>query len=424
MGKRGIFYGVLLLVIVSGLVLVQSINSEAGVKGPCSDCHTMHNSQNGGSVNEVGGEAIDAQSYLITGADLSSGANPCLGCHKKNDSGGYFQDPQKQQGDENTDAPQVNVDPSSGVFASAAGTYYFVTSDQTEQGEKSCSKGHNVVGMGNDNDNEDPLLGTTPPGGTDECLGGAGKQLTCAGTSGCHGNRTVDDPLAAIKGGHHSSALNDYQGRYRDGNSVATSYRMLLGVRGRVAKNWEHVDPASTDDNLLTLQDLVADNKDVNVYQGSDSKLSGTMTDPGEDHSINSFCGECHGNAGDNSEKGFHSLQGLKGKGSTSTTEMDSPWKRHPTDMVMKQDDQYGGYPGIAGKDYSLEVPVGFPSITRNGGTNELQKSQRVVLCVSCHRAHGSQYNDALRWDYTEIKTTSTDGSGCFRCHTNKYAKQ
>lgn len=421
MGKRGIFYGLLVLIIASGVVFVQSINSEAGVKGPCSECHTMHDSQDGDTVNEVQGETVDAQSYLIKGADLSS-TNPCLGCHKKNSSGQYFQDPAKKEGDVNNDAPQVNVDPgSTDNHLSAAGTYYFVTGDETESSDgKSCKKGHNVVGMGDSADNEDLLLHKIPPGGTEECLGGAGKQLTCAGTSGCHGKRDVDDPLAAIKGGHHSPATNSYEDRFRDGSTIATSYRMLNGVKGRVASNWEFVNLSTDTDNFLKQSDLTA-NDDVNIYQGADGNLSGTMTDPG-DGSINGFCGECHGNG--DSENGFHSFQGLKGKGSTSTTAMSSPWKRHPTDVVMKSDDdQYSKYPGKTGEDYSREVPVGFPNITKSG-TNELQSTQRVVLCVSCHRAHGSQYDDALRWDYSEMATTSTNGNGCFRCHTNKYNKQ
>lgn len=416
MGKRGIFYGLLVLIIASGVVFVQSINSEAGVKGPCSECHTMHNSQDGGTVNEVQGQEVDAQSYLIKGADLSE-KNPCLGCHKTG-AGQYFQDPTKQEGNVNNDAPQINVDPgSTNNRLSAAGTYYFVTKEETGQGEKSCRKGHNVLGMSDSSDdNEDQLLKKIPPGGSEACLGGAGKQLTCAGTSGCHGKRDVDDPLAAIKGGHHSPATNNYEDRFRDGNSIATSYRMLNGVKGRVASNWEFGDVSTATDNFFTQLEL-ASKDDVNIYQGADGKLSGTMTYPG-DGSINGLCGECHGNG--DSENGFHSVNGLKGKDSTT---MSSPWKRHPTDVVMRQDAQYGGYPGETGKDYSREVPVGFLNITKTGGTNELQKAQRVVLCVSCHRAHGSQYDDALRWDYKEMATASTTGNGCFRCHTNKYKK-
>jgi len=43
------------------------------------------------------------------------------------------------------------------------------------------------------------------------------------------------------------------------------------------------------------------------------------------------------------------------------------------------------------------------------------------VMCLSCHRAHGSPYLDMLRWDYnTMIAADSTKSGGCFICHTNK----
>ncbi|MEW6380635.1 MAG: cytochrome c3 family protein [bacterium] len=420
MKRREFFRNLCVVALISGLVFIQSLSSEAGVKGPCSECHTMHNSQDGAVVNEVNGQELEAQSFLIKGANLNLG-NPCLGCHKRNASGQYFKDPAKENPEtkENTDAPQVNVNlESTDGKMSAAGTYYYVAKDKTERDGKSCRKGHNVAGMEDDNSgNEDELLGVIPPGGTEDCIrSDVSNQLTCAGASGCHGNRNISDPLASIKGGHHSPATNSYEGRYRDGNTVASSYRMLYHVRGRVASNWEYGDHA---DKFLEQIDLSGE--DVNIYQGTDKGVQGDKRDPGPDRSINGFCGECHGCASDTTGNGFHSLEGLKG---SSQSEMSSPWKRHPTDIVMKQNTAYWNYPGVDGKDYSQEVPVGFAKITKTGSVNELQKSERVVLCVSCHRAHGSQYDDSLRWDYNEMRTTSTKGDGCFRCHTDKYNRQ
>jgi len=45
------------------------------------------------------------------------------------------------------------------------------------------------------------------------------------------------------------------------------------------------------------------------------------------------------------------------------------------------------------------------------------------VMCLSCHRPHGSPYPDMLRWDYTEQIAGGgglTDDRGCFYCHTKK----
>jgi predicted CXXCH cytochrome family protein len=51
------------------------------------------------------------------------------------------------------------------------------------------------------------------------------------------------------------------------------------------------------------------------------------------------------------------------------------------------------------------------------------QNSQGIVLCLSCHRAHGSAHDDLLRWDYAGMQAGTTGaeaGSGCFICHTTK----
>ncbi|MCL6584607.1 MAG: hypothetical protein K6U11_13360 [bacterium] len=412
MKRRGIFQVLLTVALSSGLIFIRGVmRSEAGVKGACSTCHTMHNSQSGEEVNKEG-----AQSYLISRGNLNA-ANPCLGCHKIPTANGEFL-VRLIENDPNSLVPQVNVDLAvTNGKVSAAGTYYYTTRDKTEQNGKSCRKGHNVAGMEDDNGgNEDGWLGVVPPGGTEDCIkSNFSNQLTCAGASGCHGDRNIADPLASIKGGHHSPAANTYEGRYRDGNTVASSYRMLLGVKGRVASRWEYGDHR---DEILDQADLSGD--DINIYQGTDKGVQGSKRHPGPDGSINGFCGECHGCAEGNTENGFHSLRGLKGEGNS---EMSSPWKRHPTDIVMKANTAYWDYPGEKGKFYSQEVPVGFAKISKTGTVNDLQKSDRVVLCVSCHRAHGSQYDDALRWDYREMKTSATKGSGCFRCHTDKYNK-
>lgn len=418
------------MTIISGLVFIQSPSSQAGVKGPCSNCHTMHNSQDGAFENEVDGDKINAQSFLIKGANLSD-KNPCLGCHCRNADGRHFQDPTKvnpDNPDENIDAPQVNVNLKiTDGEMSAAGTFYYVIKDAPQKDantntredpyQKSCRKGHNVIGVGDaGNDNVDELfqiLGRHfPPGGTEDCVplndyNDQKKQLACAGASGCHGDRKEPRPMVAIKGGHHSSLTSRHRPGTKEGEKkIANAYRMLYGVKGLVAKNWEY----GKHDEILT--SLNSDT--VNIYQGTngtDKGLDGDKTWPGDDGSINGLCAECHGCSKDTTGNGFHSLAGLNQDG-----KMESPWKRHPTDFVMKGA-AYGAYPGDNGK-YSQEVPVGFATITESGPINE---SERVVLCISCHRPHGSQYDDALRWDYNDMKTNSPNGNGCFRCHTDKY---
>ena len=46
-----------------------------------------------------------------------------------------------------------------------------------------------------------------------------------------------------------------------------------------------------------------------------------------------------------------------------------------------------------------------------------------MVMCLSCHRPHGSGYDDMLRFDYTRMLAGAVGdwaGKGCFHCHTSK----
>ena len=63
-------------------------------------------------------------------------------------------------------------------------------------------------------------------------------------------------------------------------------------------------------------------------------------------------------------------------------------------------------------------VPATSSSTVVAGGAGD---TGAIVMCLSCHRAHGSPENDLLRWDYSSIQAgTGTNDNGCFVCHTTK----
>lgn len=390
---RDFFYGLMILAVGCGYFHFSIGRAEAGVKGSCANCHTMHNKQGGIEVFESG-----PQPYLIK-TDVTEGENPCLGCHAKRSD---------VYADSNT--PQViyyNGDAGKEKQRMlAGGTYYFVNEKKQEDTNKrSCQKGHNVIGLEIDgylDGGEDEILVNTPPGG--EALSG---QLTCAGSLGCHGDRSEPDPITSIKGGHHSPVTDSY----RNGEGVANSYRMLKGVQGRVADQWEYGET----DELLSWSS-VRGNSNINIYKAIDvsngGQLQGNDKETGSGGSINDLCGQCHGDADGDSPDGFHSSKGIV----RDTANLKSPWLRHPTDVGMNKG-EYVDYPGINLEGYSTEVPVGFTDVT---SVSSLESMTPVVLCISCHRAHGSEYDDALRWDYKKMQTGAPTRNGCFRCHTEK----
>ena len=88
----------------------------------------------------------------------------------------------------------------------------------------------------------------------------------------------------------------------------------------------------------------------------------------------------------------------------------DAGWVRHPTNSPLPMFGEYAGY-----EVYRKDVPVSYPDLKKP------ERSTAHVMCMSCHRPHGTPYPYLLRWDYSEVVAGGGDSStGCFACHTTK----
>ncbi|WP_161947603.1 cytochrome c3 family protein [Malonomonas rubra] len=341
------------------------------VTGACVNCHTMHNSQD----NAV----MTFNSSATAGGMLLRGAS-CGGCHADATAntalGGAI--------------PQVNVSVAANVLP--GGSFYWVAGNGTEDDPK----GHNVSDLGIDAD----VTLTTPPGWTTTTAGNANtgtlgtdwatNQLTCAGTYGCHGDHDYADKFDALQGAHHTNAGNDGTAVGGSTASVGESYRFLKTIQGI------EMDSSST---------WVETNSNHNVYYGAVGDTDNTT--------ISELCAQCHGN--------FHLRDGEGADDGISAGGTASPWLRHPTDIDMK---------GLGGEYalyvYDVEAPIGVNTLTGMDETAAVgDYTEQIVTCLSCHRAHGSNNDDLLRWDYTTNMTVGQAGAslvntGCFRCHTAK----
>lgn len=210
--------------------------AQTEVSGDCSNCHTMHNSQNGQPV------AYQLNTSL-TGFDTSTASNKfllvsdCVGCHT---STGIT-----------TIVSNIPIVFNTGTFSNplAGGNFSDVRSHD--------ARGHNVAGIAA----QDGTLGLVPPGGV-----AMAKQLSCAGEFGCHGNRSAGNTnYTAMAKAHHKDDSGGVTG-----GSVGLSYRFLNGIRGKEDPDWEQ-------DNT---------NISHNEYKGDTS----TATD-----TISHLCAECHG---------------------------------------------------------------------------------------------------------------------------------
>lgn len=390
---------VLLSIALSLALICSGTSVWAGVSGECSDCHTMHNSQNGTFDQTLEGTSLsDGPSRALTKGD-------CVGCHTGTNDGTnnipYVQ---------GSGAVYTSADGSSGNTL-AGGSFYFL---QT----KGDASGHNVYNLDVTADTTDAAIGETPPGwdqsvtSSNEDLGTIAptdsdtwsSQLTCAGTYGCHGPHKADDDFEDIAGAHHGddSVIN--------GSSAAKSYRFLNGIIGYEDSDWEYQPTANA----------------RNAYHGEDRT---TVDGPSDTKTISYFCATCHGNFHNGSEINYY-------QNSTDTAVGTNPWLRHPSDYDMANtatDSEYRNY-NDGGTAYSVEAPVAFDLGTSvDSDTYTLAApfsgtDTAIVTCISCHRAHGSPYADLLRWDYNSDTdsmeaasgATADNNTGCFVCHTTK----
>jgi hypothetical protein len=337
----------------------------AKVEGLCSNCHTMHHSQHGGVLSEWGTSG-PYKALLI---------NDCVGCH----SGTSANTTQ-------TDTPIVfhtSECPSQTGhgYTLAGGDFCFYSSE----GEAYV---HNVSDICT---TDTQLGGKNPPGWDAANPGGLGtdwtiNQLTCSGTYGCHGHHNIDDSIKAIYGGHHADNSCLESGSVDEneqGQSVGTSYRFLSGIHGIEDSDWE----------------WTATSSDHNEYKGVNGNASYA-----DKTTISYLCAECHGF--------FHSITGS------------SPsWLRHPTDIYLPSDTtkEYYKYNGGTGTNnpYSVVAPVGRDLLGQQPDAVITPGSDgSVVLCISCHRAHGSENFKLMRWDYKSWPVAGDDK--CTVCHTTK----
>lgn len=380
---------VITFLILLSVVLISG--SAYAIVGVCSNCHTMHNSQNGqGEVQTYAGGTITTG--VTTPQDNLLKAS-CIACHAGSTGmTNSFGAPIVLH----TTNPGPNLQGRG--YTLAGGDFYWVA---TGLGATN-SKGHNVAGIAPQE--ASPM--NAPPGFDSSATAGfafgqvgstwASSQLTCAGTYGCHGQHTA----TGIGGAHHGNTGGTATRAGETGapTTVGSSFRFLGGIRGLENSEWNWNETATVH----------------NEYFGADR--SSETYDPKT--TISFSCAECHGN--------FH----LDVAGASFGT----PWLRHPTDIDLptgeyayyNTDGLPSGSVAVAGNtDYSIEAPVARTTVPATSTINvdPSTNTDDIVMCLSCHRAHGSPEPDILRWTYSGMQAGSgTSDSGCFTCHTAKNA--
>lgn len=359
----------ILVALMSAAMLLIAGNGFAAITGGCVDCHTMHNSQDGASMRY--------DSDGMAPAELLLRAGSCQGCHADTTNNGGA------TGNTLDTALIPQVDAATMAAAGSGGSFNWVATADTVA---SSATGHNIAILAG----IDRSL-TSVPGYTDLADAGRGVdswnpqnlQVTCAGVNGCHGTNAVSE-FDAVKTAHHNNDGND-------GSAV------LAGTAGDIGSGFRFLDGITG----IESSEFVPTVTDHNVYAGS---TDGTATD-----TISALCARCHNK--------FHRRdQAVLTEGIGGSA---SPWLRHPTDIDMED----VGYDGTEYADYTFDIIAPVAAVNLTGMTSAASTADyanKVVNCLSCHYAHGSDEPDLLRWTYSGMVAGTANTTGCFNCHTAK----
>jgi len=402
------------LPILAGAAMVLALCgvAQAKIVGPCSDCHTMHNSEESQPVAIVYGweGTSSTPNEVLLKYD-------CISCHAMADATSsivYLPGGSR--------VPQVYGNYTTDL---AGGNFAYI--DGVKGSGASDRKGHNVI----DIVTADAIL-TTPPGHTrgpaDDQTNNTSmhtddmaSKFTCAGYAGCHGvrNQAISDAvaavfdangveispatpavprvgLAALTGAHH----------YNEGGSLAVaddiynSYRFLLGTTGFESDNWANTfDDHNEYSGANNVTFAPGYSGCERCHEGShEIDTSSYVTN--RSGTITNFCETCHAN--------FHSSQTEGVAGTTGA------FLRHPSDFVIPDKTEFAMM-----TNWDASAPVardGVPTaMSSTAGPGD------VVACLSCHVSHASNYPRKLRFDYAAmVAGGGANITGCFVCHTTK----
>ena len=364
-----------LVVLTAALTLVGLTSTayafHSGGVAECAGCHNMH-------------EATGL--HLLEAVDASS---TCLNCHEG--SGGYH-----------VATPNADTVTTGMTNLTPGGDFGWIKKDYTwnpgwaPQNEDGDRHGHNIIAA-------DPAFNYVQDATNVLSPGGAYPRGLMACTS-CHdphaqGRRLADGNVAMT--GAPIAASGSYPGGEPTATTAVGLYRILAGpgyTTDSVTYDGAPVAkvPSSYNRSEDTTQTRVA-------YGWSDPAATGTS---GQE-SWSEWCGTCHG--------AFHQ------NGFDASTDL-----AHPTDGLLGATvaGNYNKYVGSG--DWGNTVATSYLSLVpyvenssdyaflatkavNDGTVTTGPDANQRIGCLSCHRAHASGWEYALRWDY-EIELIVVNG--------------
>ncbi|MBC8317782.1 MAG: hypothetical protein H8E41_07730 [Desulfobulbaceae bacterium] len=405
----------------------------------CTDCHTMHNSEDGADVMWVN---IDG---TVTGGPAhellkrENWTDMCLSCHMQGqNTASTAALPDVSQENGQWTAPIVmtldGVDPAG--ISMPAGDFYYSNLDP--------KKGHNPAYTPSGTKGSfpatdlsvfmavDPVLGAVPPGGN---LDGD-DEWSCHTCHGMHsrfsGSYTAWRQVSRSTNGIiHTGPVVSFGVETATGNKTQNAAYEPIKSNSRGDVQGTAYVNTRLDGNPVEGANLWADEADdnKNVYRGG----------------FSSFCSTCHGD--------FHGEGTLESDLDANTNPDGSGrWIRHPTNILMDTTpasrkygittytatitNAQGNNPNPVGYDwrYPLIQPdtdFTVSSTAASMATPATALAESRISCLTCHKAHATQYENMTRWDTTghafiSVGEADIDGVasigdnpafGCGKCH-------
>jgi len=157
----------------------------------------------------------------------------------------------------------------------------------------------------------------------------------------------------------------------------------------------------------LTSSNFVAgDNEECDIWDGSSANIAQSSTNHNvyktsiignKSIGFGRWCAVCHGD--------YHGAAR-----SDSKVGDGADWWSHPTATALPAS-YLSNYYGTSNYTYPLETANSSASITAEWAQSQ---GNEGVTCLTCHKAHASEYANATRWDNA---TASGSGTGCNKCH-------
>jgi predicted CXXCH cytochrome family protein len=333
----------------------------AGGVAECMGCHMMHDA---------------AGANLLVGSDASSA---CLTCHEHaGDTGPSSYHVSTADADMPSGTAPLQLGPG-GDFGWLKKTYIFVVRNNVNS-DYGYTHGHNIDATDNGYDTADEVVNTVAPGGAFPTA-----QLTCVACHDMHGKGRWLTTGSYAKTGepiYTSGSYGAVPSTGSLGNLATGVYRLLRAGDTIDGVTFPATPPVSVAPSTYNRSEFFTQTR---VAYGS---------------GMGDYCGTCHPD--------MHSSSGIL---------------RHPTEQVMSGAIQgnYNSYvksgimTGAASASYLSLVPFeeGFTYSTANistmkshtatnylhGPGSDTVPATATVMCLSCHRAHATEWIEMTRWN-------------------------